>query len=106
MKTVEYKNPAGRLFKVLVPDDATPEKYQYGIMVGPPPDLVEDLKVPEPFATRFHNQLYYRGLLTYVDVVKRKDDLFTAWQASLSVDTETILEGFKKEYSNARPGKK
>ena len=106
MKTVDYKSPQGRMFKVHVPDDCTPEKYQYGIMIGPPPDLVDNLEIPEPFATRFHNQLYMRGILTYVEAVKHKLDLFSAWQASLSVDTKTILEAFKKEYSNARPGKK
>jgi hypothetical protein len=106
MRTVEYKNPIGRLFKVLVPDDCTQDKYQYGIMIGPPPDLLEGLDIPEPFATRFHNQLYMRGILTYVEAVKNKTSLFSAWQAALSVDTESILEAFKKEYSNARPGKK
>lgn len=106
MRDVEYKNPLGRFFKVKVPDDCVIERYQYGIMIGPPPDLVDDLDIPEPFAIRFHNQLYMRGILTYVEAVKNKTSLFSAWQAALSVDTEMILEAFKKEYSNARPGKK
>lgn len=107
MKTVEYKNPQGRLFKVIVPDDATTEKYQYGIVVGPPLELVDDLGLPEPIATRFHNALYIRGLYDYLSVVKRKQDLFGAWQSALNIDTETILEAFKKEYSNGRrPDKK
>ena len=106
MKVVDYKSPQGRMFKVKVPDDCPVEKYQYGIMIGPPPDLVDDLEIPEPFATRFHNQLYMRGILTYVEAVKHKLDIFSAWQAALSVDTEMILEAFKKEYSNARSGKK
>lgn len=102
LRTVEYKNPQGRLFKVIVPDDCPVENYQYGIVVGPPVDLVDNLGLPEPVATRLHNAFYMRGFLSYLNVVQRKQDLFSAWQSALNVDTETILEGFKKEYTNGR----
>lgn len=95
MKEVEWKSPDGRLYKVLVPEDAPKENYQYGIIIGPPVELVEVLGLPEPIAVRFHNALYNRGMFTYKDVVKRRQDLFGAWQSTLMVDTEKILEVFR-----------
>lgn len=107
MREVEYRDDSGRLFRVIVPDDAPRENYKYGMIVGPPMDLVDSLDIPEPIATRFHNALYARGMFTYLDVVKRKQDLFGAWQSTLMVDTEKILEAYYKEYNpDGRSGKK
>lgn len=107
MRDVEYVSPAGRMYKVRVPDEAPKENYQYGLVIGPPAELVEVLGLPEPIATRFHNALYKRGMLTYRDVVGKRQDLFGAWQSALMVDTEKILEVFSKEYyQDARPSTK
>jgi hypothetical protein len=78
----------GYKYKVQVPDDAAPELWQYGIIVGPP-DLTS-LGLPGEFQQRLHNELFNRGLITRRDV--RQQDVFGALQAAFKVDAGLIVD--------------
>ena len=66
------------------------------IILGPPEGLVESLNIPEPFATRLHNILCDRGLLTYKDVAKNQKVLQGALQEALNLDVQRIAEAYFK----------
>ena len=66
------------------------------ILVGPPEGLVDELKLPEPFATNLHNVLYARGLLTHRDVVKRPREIIGALQEALNLDAQKLQEMYFK----------
>lgn len=93
MKEVEYKDDRGRLFKVLIPDGDPIERARHGIVVGPPE--LDDLGLPESVMVELHNQLYYRGLFTFVEVNKRRMDVIGALQAALSVNVNKIIEIYR-----------
>lgn len=78
----------GRKYKVLVPDDAAEELWQYGVVIGPP-DLSR-LGLPPSIEVRLHQELYVRGLITKVDVQRRGSELVAALQAALKVDAQLI----------------
>lgn len=80
----------GKKYKVIVPDDADPELWQYGVVVGPPDLGVLDL--PPSIEVRLHNELYVRGLITKVDIMRRGVELVAALQAVLKVDAQRIAE--------------
>ena len=66
------------------------------IILGPPEGLVESLNIPEPFATRLHNILCDRGLLTYKDVARNQKVLQGALQEALNLDVQRIAEAYFK----------
>lgn len=66
------------------------------ILIGPPEGIVDALELPEPFATRLHNILFNRGLLTYEDVVKNPKQLLGAMQEALSLDVQKLQEAYFK----------
>lgn len=66
------------------------------IIIGPPEGLVEILELPEPFATRLHNILCERGLLTYKDIAVNQKVLIGALQEALNVDVQRITEAYLK----------
>lgn len=80
----------GKKYKVIVPDDADPELWQYGVVVGPP-DL-SSLDLSPSMEVRLHNELYVRGLITKVDIMRRGVELVAALQAVLKVDAQRIAE--------------
>ncbi len=86
MEIVEFKSD-GRLYKA----------YKQGeehLIIGPPEGLVDELGLPEPFATRLHNILYRRNLFGYADVVKNRNSLLGALQEALSLDEQSLAEQF------------
>ena len=83
----------GRKSVVLVDRSGTEEMH---IILGPPEGLVEELGLPEPFATRLHNILCDREILTYKDVAKRQNQLLGALQEALSVDVQRLAEAYFK----------
>jgi hypothetical protein len=101
MRQVEYTNGSGRRFLVRLPDDAPDEDAPIGIPIGPP-EIVDDLDLPEPLATRLHNQLAARRLWTYKDIQRRSSDLQGALQAALQLDVQAIAEAYKA-YENPKP---
>ena len=66
------------------------------ITLGPPEGLVDDLELPEPFATALHNTLYARGLMTYRDVTQQPRNLQGALQEALSLDVQKLTEAYFK----------
>lgn len=88
MDVVEWKDPeTGRLYKAMQDGDSH-------IVIGPPEDLMEWLKLPEPTATNLHNALYRRGVLTYKDVTTRQNMLAGALQEALNLDAQRLTEAF------------
>lgn len=66
------------------------------IIVGPPEGLVDDMKLPEPFATSLHNKLYERGLFTYRDVAKDPRQIQGALQEAMLLDVQRLTEAYFK----------
>ena len=83
----------GRKYKALFSDDIPAGAY---IILGPPEGLCDKLELPEPFATKLHNILYERGLLTYGDVTKKPKDVIGALQEAIQLDSQCIVEEYFK----------
>lgn len=75
------------------PDENAPG----GILVGPP-DIVDDLDLPEEIATNLHNQLFHRKLWTLRDVERNPQQLLGALQAALNMDVSKIMMLYKNYY--------
>jgi hypothetical protein len=71
----------------------SPDEQGGGYLIIGPPDVVDDLGLPEPFATRLHNILYERGILTAKDAT-RPNVIMGALQAALQVDAQVIVEKY------------
>lgn len=82
----------GRKYKAYVSPD---EQKGAFVVIGPPEGLVDELKLPEPFATRLHNILYERGIFKYEDAAKR-NVMIGVLQEALMVDAQLIVEMFSK----------
>ena len=63
------------------------------IIIGPPEGLVDDLGIPEPFATNLHNILYERGILTYKDA-QNSNNLIGAVQEAIHLDAQKLTQAF------------
>ena len=87
METVEFVDLNGR--KYIARQDG-----EMRIIVGPPEGLVDELGLPEPFATNLHNVLYERGVLSYADVRSKPQNLLGALQEALSLDQQKLSEAF------------
>lgn len=85
-KTVTDEN--GRNHEVFADGDLS-------IPIGPP-DIVDDLKLPEPFATRLHNALHANGLFTYADVAKSPRTLQGVLQEALQIDIQILTESYRR----------
>lgn len=77
-------------YKVVVPDDAPAELWQYGVVLGPP-DL-SALGLPYETEVRLHSELFVRGLIQMVDVQRHSGEVVSALQAALRVDAQRITE--------------
>ena len=93
MRTVEYENEKGRKYLVKLADETPDKDAHMGIPIGPP-DVVDALELPEPFATTLHNILYDRGLWSIKEVNAQKKALFGALQAALKVDVHTLYNAY------------
>lgn len=80
----------GRKYKALVSPDEQQGAY---VVLGPPEGLVDELGLSEPLATRLHNILYERGILTAKDATQR-NAVLGALQEALQVDAQKIVETF------------
>lgn len=92
MKTVDYQDRRGRWYRVLLPDSADEAEAPQGIPVGPP-DVVDDLDLPEPLATRLHNELFSRHIWT-VREAQRPSELVSALQAALRLDAQSLYKSY------------
>ncbi|KKL52907.1 hypothetical protein LCGC14_2280770 [marine sediment metagenome] len=66
MRQVTHKDEMGRLWAVLIPDDAPDSESNRGMVIGPPP--LDSLGLPLDAEIRLHNQLFHRGILAERDV--------------------------------------
>lgn len=73
MKQVEYEAPDGRLYAVLIPEDAPDSAARMGIVVGPPE--LDSLSIPNELMVAVHNQLYHRKIFTYGDARRHRGDI-------------------------------
>lgn len=83
----------GRKYKALVSPDEQQGAY---IIIGPPEGITDSLNLPEPFATRLHNILYDRGILSAKDASKKPREIQGALQDALMVDVQKLVEEFFK----------
>ena len=74
--------------------DVSPDEQEGAfVIIGPPDGLVDDLGLPEPFATNLHNVLYNRRVFTYRDVSK-PGVAQGAIQEVLDIDVQRLAEAF------------
>ena len=90
MDIVEYVDEKGRKYKAYQAGELEP------LIIGPPQGLVDDLDLPEPFATNLHNILYQRGLFSYSVVKKDAKNLLGALNEALRIDVQKLTAGFFK----------
>lgn len=95
MKLVDYKDGRGRWYRVRLPDEVPVDQASLGVPVGPP-NVVDDLGLPEPFATNLHNQLFMRKLYTAEDVRKNTQALQGAIMTAMAVDVSTVYESYTR----------
>jgi len=90
MRKVEYER-AGKKYLVDLPEGI--ENVDLGIPIGPP-DFVEILNIPEPFATKLHNEMFKRGLFRHDDLRRRPREVQAALQSALKLDAATIVNAY------------
>ena len=82
----------GRKYLAYVSPDEQEGAY---VVIGPPEGMVDEMKLPEPFATRLHNIMYERGIFKTADATKR-NAILGVLQEALSIDANLIVEMFQK----------
>lgn len=95
MREITYTDAGGRLWLVQLPDGVPDSDAEQGVPVGPPP-VADALGLPEPVATRLHNELARRKLWPLRDVRQRPADVFAALQRALQVDVQLILAKYQE----------
>ena len=95
METRTIANEQGRKQEAYIDGDAI-------IPIGPPIDLVDKLELPEPFATKLHNALHQRGILSYQGVVKNPKSVQGALQEVLNLDVQRLTEMFYRYEQEAQ----
>jgi len=100
VREVDYQDERGRKYRVRLPDEASDDEAADGVPVGPV-EVADALGLPEPVATRLHNELHRRGLWNLREVKRRPDALLGALQATLNVDVQVLLKAFSDYESQA-----
>jgi hypothetical protein len=70
------------------------DEAQFGIELGPPD--VSGLELPEAILIKLHNELFNRGLITWLDVRQRPQEVQAALQAALKIDTGAIMSLYRE----------
>ena len=94
MREIDYTDERGRKYRVKLPDEADDSEAQYGILIGPQA-VVDELGLPEPQATRLHNQLHARSIWTAREARKRTQDIFGALQSAFQTDVTSIVNAYQ-----------
>jgi hypothetical protein len=90
LRRVEYKDQDGRLKVTMLPPEALDLEAANGIPVGPP--KLEELGLPLELEINLNNELFYRGILTASDAIKRRPEVVAALMAALKVDAGRIVD--------------
>lgn len=93
MRQVTHVDDAGRKWDVMLPDGAPISDAAMGLHVGPPP--VDELGLPEPWATRLHNELHARNVFTVRDAETRRQDILAAIIATFKIDVQQIVDIYR-----------
>ena len=99
MKRVEH-TVEGRKYLVSLPEDS--DNLDLGIVIGPP-SFVDDLELPEPFATKLHNQMYDRGFFTLDNLRRRPNEVQAALQSALRLDAARIVNAYAEAEKETLP---
>lgn len=91
MREMIHTDAKGRKYKVLLDGSMGDE---LSIVIGPPEGVVDELDLPEPFATRLHNNLCDRGIFTYKDFSANGRAVQGALQDALTVDVQRLAEAY------------
>lgn len=93
MRQVDYEDERGRKYRVKLPHGVPEAEAEKGVPVGPP-DVVDELGLPEPFATRLHNMLFKHQLWTINEVRKKPKILFNALQVAMKTDINILMAAY------------
>lgn len=93
MREIDYTDVEGRTWRVALPEDAPDSDAAAGIVIGPP-FVAELLGLPEPVATRLHNELHRRGLYRLRDVQRRPSDVQAAILAAFRADVVSVCNAY------------
>lgn len=93
LRFATWKDPDGRLFRTLIPDEAPDTEAELGIPAGPP-DLSE-LELPLEVEVRLNNQLFHRSLFDWTDVRRRGGDVMGALLAALKLDAQRVINLYR-----------
>lgn len=97
MESIEHTDERGRKYKAYKDGEAI-------LIVGPPEDLMEELGLPEPFATHLHNILYRRGILNFDTARTKPNNLIGALQEAYGVDAQKLTECLFRYTQEVRHG--
>lgn len=94
-KLRDFTDASGRLWAVLLPEDAPDADAPKGFIVGPP-DLSE-LDLPRSTMVRLHNELFHRRLLTAEDARLRRPEFVAALSSAFKVDAGRVADLYDVE---------
>jgi len=81
----------GRFYRVLVHDEDTDPTR--GLIIGPPA-YYGDLNLPPEIEERLHMELFVRGLTDKKTALKRRQEVYAALMAALSLTVDKVLESY------------
>ena len=93
IKRVAFEDERGRKYLSEIPVDMDDGQAHLGVILGPP-DVVDRLALPEPLATRLHNELFRRELWNYKEIQKQPNALLGALQAALLTDVQRLTTAY------------
>lgn len=96
MRSVAYQDSKGRWSLRSIPDDKPDEFAGRGMLVGPPEFDEIAGELAQEVSVRLTNELYHRGIHTYAQAIRKRDQLRAALMSALEIDVETILVAYKE----------
>lgn len=93
-RTRTFTDERGRRYAVSAGPDV-PETELHLYPVAGPPDVVDELDLPEAVRTRLHNALYERGLFSTKELKRQPQALLGALQAALNVDVQRLAHAYQ-----------
>ena len=88
-RETSYQDRDGRWWQVLVPTESSEAEAHLGIPIGPPP--LDGLALPEPYATRLHNELFHRRIFSAKQARRHASDISSAIRQVFAIDVQEII---------------